>query len=705
MKYALAILLLGVTHMSFANKDSKPIAKKQIQILKKHNDKRTDPYFWMNKRDSKEVLAYLKDENEYYESVMKPYAHLKTDLYNEIRGRMKDDEESVPYKKGPFYYFTRYTKGAEYPVFMRHPAESKKEEVLLDIPALAKGKKYFQVGSMSLSPDHTILAYAVDTVGRRFYDIHFRDLKNKKMIEYKIPATTGSFAWANDNKTFFFTKQDAKTLRADKIYRGQLGSDKFELIFEEKDEAFHMNLTKSLTSQTILINSSSTLSTEVQVLSADEPMKAPRTFLKREKKHEYSVTDAGDRFYVISNWKAKNFQVLEVLKDKAADKGALFEKKNLKVLIAHSSKVFIEDIYAFEKYFVIGQRQNALTELVVYKRSDKKSEQKKTSIQFKDEAYVAGFGANAEYASDKFRYEYESLSQPPTTYDYDLKSGKSEIVKVKDVPNYNPADYKTLRLFAKARDGAKIPVSVLVKKDFKPQSENPLFVYGYGSYGLSMDPSFDRTVISLVDRGYAYAILHIRGGSEKGREWYENGKLLKKKNTFTDFIDATEFLVKKGYGNKNRIYAMGGSAGGLLMGAILNMRPDLYNGVVAIVPFVDVVTTMLDDTIPLTTFEYDEWGNPNEAKYYKYMKSYSPYDNVAAKKYPNIFVATGYHDSQVQYWEPAKWVAKLRDLNKSDKKIIFRTDMDAGHSGATGRFKSIEEDAMYYSFFLSIDGK
>ncbi|MEK6553615.1 MAG: S9 family peptidase [Bdellovibrionota bacterium] len=695
--------------MSFASDNSPsaqkaPIAKKENQILKKHGDKRVDPYFWMNKRDSKDVLDYLNAENKYYDTQMKPFDSLKTDLYNEIRGRMKDDEASVPYKKGSYYYFTRFNKGAEYPLFARKPIGSESEEILLDIPALAKDEKFFQVGAMSLSPDHNILAYAVDTVGRRFYDIHFRDLKNKKFIDYKILATTGSFAWANDNKTFFFAKQDPKTLRADKIYRGQLGSDKFELVFEEKDEAFHVGLTKSLTLDTILINSSSTLATEVQILDANEPQKAPRVFLKREKKHEYSVTDAGDRYYVISNWKAKNFQVFEVLKEKESQKSpSAFDKKSWKVLIPHSTKIFVEDIYAFEKYFILGQRQNALTELVVYKRTDKKSAMKKTPIRFKDEAYVAAFGANAEYKTEVFRYEYESLSQPPTTYDYDLKTNKSIIVHTKDVPNYNAADYKTLRLFATARDGAKIPISILVKKDFKPKAKNPLFVYGYGSYGYSLDPSFDRTVISLVDRDYAYAILHIRGGSEKGREWYESGKLMKKKNTFNDFIDATEFLVKKGYGQKNRVYAMGGSAGGLLMGTVLNMRPDLYNGVVAIVPFVDVVTTMLDDTIPLTTFEYDEWGNPNEAKYYKYMKSYSPYDNVKAKAYPNIFVATGYHDSQVQYWEPAKWVAKLRELNTSDKKIVFKTDMDAGHSGATGRFKSIEEDAMYYSFFLAVD--
>lgn len=710
-----------------------PVAPQVPHTIEKHGDVRQDPYFWMNKRDSKEVLEYLAQENSFYEKTMKPYEALKKQIYTEIRGRVKEDEDSVPYKKGDYYYWNRYQKGAEYPQFVRVRAAEfsagqtakkskgvgRSEEVVLDIPTLAKGEKYFQVGAMSLTPDHMMLAYAVDTVGRRFYDIHFRDLKTRKNLDYKIPATTGSFTWANDGKTFFFAKQHPKTLRAYQIFRGRIGSDQFELVFEEKDETFHLSVGKSLNQQTIMIHTQSTLSTEVLLLDPNAPEKPAHVFWPREKKHEYGVTDGGDRFFIVSNYKAKNFQLLEIMKDQMSASG-FYDKKKWRVVIRHSPKIYIEDIYAFDSHFVISQRQNALTELVVYERpktgglsktnnENKKfaaAKLKKTAIVFKDEAYVASFGANAEYHTDKFRYEYESMSQPPTTYDYDLRKSKSAVVREKIVPNYDAKKYKTLRLFAPARDGEKIPISVLVKKNFKPKGKNPLYVYAYGSYGISMEPSFDRSTISLVDRGFAHAILHIRGGSEKGREWYENGKLLKKKNTFNDFIDATEFLVKKGYGQKGRVYAMGGSAGGLLMGAIYNMRPDLYNGIIAAVPFVDIVTTMLDDTIPLTTFEYDEWGNPNDKKFYKYMKSYSPYDNIKKKDYSNLFIATGYHDSQVQYWEPAKWAARLRTMNTNpNATIIFRTDMDAGHSGASGRFKSIEEDAMYYSFFVAMDEK
>lgn len=684
-----------------------PVAAQKEHIVEANGDKRLDPYFWMRERDTKPVVDYLKAENEYYEAEMKPYQSLKKEIYDEIRGRTKEDEDSLPYRKGSYFYFSRFRKGEEYPVYYRAPAPDDRDakvdllnlpkaEVLFDTPSQAKGQKYYQVGALSVSPHTRLLAYAVDTVGRRFYDIYFRDLETKKDLPLKIEATTGAFAWANDNKTFYFVKQNPETLRAEKVFRSSLDSKAApELVFEEKDEAFEVSISKSLNQQTIIISATSTLSAEVNILDANDPAAKPQLFLKKEKKHEYGVVDGGDRYYVLSNWKATNFQIFEVMKNKS------LTKKNWKVLIPHRKNVYLEDIEVFANYFVVRQRQNALTELVVYKRGKKTG----LPIKFKDEAYEVSPGANAEYDTDTFRYDYESLAQPPSIYELDFETRKSKLLKTKEIPNFDAKKYETKRIFAKARDGAKIPITLLVKKGYKPKSKNPLYVYGYGSYGISMDPNFEKSVISLVDRGFAYAILHIRGGSDKGRPWYEDGKLLKKKNTFTDFIDATEFLLKNGYGQKGHVYAMGGSAGGLLMGAITNMRPDLYNGIVAAVPFVDIVTTMLDDTIPLTTFEYDEWGNPNDKKFYKYMLSYSPYDNVKEVIYPNIFVATGYHDSQVQYWEPAKWVAKLRTKNKGPNWILFRTDMDAGHSGATGRFKSIEEDAMYYSFFVACEEK
>lgn len=684
-----------------------PVATQKDHIVEANGDKRSDPYFWMRERDSKPVLDYLKAENEYFEEEMKPYQRIKKQIYDEIRGRTKEDEDSLPYRKDAFYYFTRFRKGEEYPVHYRAPAPDDRDakvdlmnlpkaQVLFDTPAAAKGHKYYQIGRISVSPNQRLMAYAVDTVGRRFYNIHFRDLETKKDLPLVIEATTGSFAWANDNKTFFFVKQNPATLRAEKVFRSSIDSKEAPvLVFEEKDEAFEVTINKSLNQQTIFIDASSTLSSETNILDANAPLSEPKVFLKKEAKHEYTVFDGSDRYFVLSNWKAKNFQIFEVMKTKATN------KKNWKVLIAHRPNVFVEDLAVFSNHLVVKQRQNALSELIVYKRGMKRG----LPIQFKDEAYDVSIGINAEYDTDVFRYDYESLSQPPSIYEMSFETRKSKLLRTKEVPNYDPSKYQTLRLFATVRDGAKVPITLLVKKGYKAKGKNPLYVYGYGSYGISMDPNFDKTVISLVDRGFAYAILHIRGGSDKGRPWYEDGKLLKKKNTFHDFIDATEFLLKKGYGQKGHVYAMGGSAGGLLMGAVLNMRPDLYNGVVAVVPFVDIVTTMLDDTIPLTTFEYDEWGNPNIKKFYKYMLSYSPYDNVREQIHSNLLVSTGYHDSQVQYWEPAKWVAKLRVKNKGPNWILFRTDMDAGHSGASGRFKSIEEDALYYSFFVALEEK
>ncbi|MCB0350761.1 MAG: S9 family peptidase, partial [Bdellovibrionales bacterium] len=593
-----------------------------------------------------------------------------------------------------YYYFSKFQKGEEYPIYLRKPvAKPKKEEVLLNLNAEAKGHDFFNVNALAVSFDHNTLAYAVDTVGRRFYDLHFKTIGGGKKISDVIKATTGNIAWLNDNKTILYTKQDPETLRSYQLYKYTLGG-KSELIYEEKDPQFYISISKSLTLNEIHLNIASTTSSEVRIADANAPNDLKfKIFLKREKKHEYSVDDGGDRYYILSNYKAQNFRLFETNKDQT-------EKRYWREVVPHRSHVLLENILVLKSHIVLEEREDGLTQLSYFKRGQKK----RTRLSFPDPTYVAGIGTNAEYETDFFRYDYQSMTRPETIFDYDFATLKSKTVKVEEVPTYNSSEYTSERLFAKATDGTKIPISLVYKKSLFKKSKNPLYIYAYGSYGHSTDTYFRSGIISLLDRGFVFAIAHVRGGSEMGRHWYENGKLLKKKNTFTDFIDCTEALIKKGYGKKDHVYAMGGSAGGLLMGSILNMRPDLYRGVVAAVPFVDVVTTMLDDTIPLTTNEYEEWGNPNVKKYYQYIKSYSPYDNIKKQNYPNLLITTGFHDSQVQYWEPAKWIAKLRENNTGSNLLLMKTDMSAGHSGATGRFKSLIEDALDYAFFLMLEG-
>lgn len=672
-----------------------PKAEQINHNLEKHGDVRNDKYFWLRERENPKVIKYLNDENAYTDRALTPVRDLEKTLFEEMKRRTKQDDSSAPYKKGDYYYYTRFEKDQQYPIYARkHGSLTAAEEILLNVNILAKDKSYCQVGALTLSPNQEILAYAVDFTGRRFYDIYFKNLKTGKLDAHVIEKTAGDLVWAADNQTLFYVQQNAETLRSDKVFRFDLKTNKKEQIYFEKDDTFNVGVYKSLAEKYIYIASGSTLSTEIRYAPSDKPHDQFKVFLPREKEHEYSVTDGDDAFYIVTNKNAKNYKLVKTDFQHT-------DSKHWKDVIAHSEKNYISNVAVFKNYLVVSERRDGLTQIRVLSK-DLKTDY---PISFSDKSYVADLGTNREYNTDVLRYDYESMRQPETTYDYNMTTKNQVLVKSKEIPTYNPELYVTDRIFVTGRDGAQVPVSLLMKKDTPKNGTAPLLIYGYGSYGLNMDPSFSPSIFSLIDRGYVFAIAHIRGGSEMGRDWFDDGRVLNKKNSFNDFIDSTEALIKLGFASPQRIFAMGGSAGGLLMGAITNMRPDLYKGIVAQVAFVDVVTTMLDDTIPLTTGEYDQWGNPNEKKYYDYMKSYSPYDNVTPKAYPHMLIATGLHDSQVQYWEPAKWAAKIRELKTNHSLILLKTNMEAGHGGASGRFERMKEIATEYSFILMIDEK
>jgi oligopeptidase B len=670
------------------------LAPKRPVKLEKHGDVRVDEYFWMNERDSAPVMEYLKGENLRTEETLADMTGLKDRLVAEMRSRVKEDDISVPVKDGDFYYQTRYEKGKEYPIFLRRRGSPEAaEQIMGDVNAMAAGHSYYSCPGTSVSPNHKIAAFPADAVGRRFYTISFKNLDTGEWLPDKLPDTTGNLVWANDNKTVFFTKQHPETLRAYRIYRYELGGAGAPvLIYEEKDETFSVHVDASKDNVMLFINSWSTLTSESRFLSADTPMGEWQVFHPREREHEYSIVWGGDRFYILTNWRAKNFRLMD------APIGPS-RKENWKEVVPHRDDVYLEAIDAYRGHLVLEERFNGLSRLVV---RDRKTGHNQV-VEFPDPTYVTSMADLPEYDSPVFRYTYESLVRPPSVFDFHFAGARSELRKEREVPGYDRTKYQSQRLWARAPDGTMVPISYLALKD-RSAKPGPLMLYGYGSYGYSMDPHFNSNIFSLVDRGFGYAIGHIRGGSEMGRKWYDDGKLLKKRNTFTDFIACAEHLIGLKLTSPKHLYIMGGSAGGLLMGAVVNMRPDLFNGVVAAVPFVDVVTTMLDDTIPLTTSEYDEWGNPNDPEFYKYMKSYSPYDNVESKEYPNILVTTGYHDSQVQYWEPAKWVARLRERKTDKNFLLFKTELATGHSGASGRFERLKEVALNYVFFLKLEG-
>jgi oligopeptidase B len=671
-----------------------PRPEKRPFELTEHGDTRIDNYYWLNQRENPEVIEYLEAENAYLKEVMADTEEFQEKLFDEIVGRIKQDDESVPYLDNGYYYYTRFEEGFEYPVMCRKKGSLEaEEEVMLNVNQMAEGHSYFQVSGASVSPDNRLLAYGVDTVSRRKYTIYVKDLETGKIYEDKILETTGSVAWANDNSTFFFTRKNATTLRSEKIYRYELGSRSGDgkLVFFEEDETFSTGVGRSKSGSYLIISSGSTLSTEYRILDANRPKDDFVVFQEREKDLEYSIDHFGDHFYVLTNWNASNFKLMKT------PIGAT-SKDNWIDVIPHRDDVLLSGFTLFNKFLVVSEVSNALPALRIIPH-DGKSEH---YISFEEQAFTARVSTNREFDTNILRFSYSSMTTPNSVFDYNMETKERELLKMdKVLGDFDPANYFSERKFVTAADGTKVPISIVYKKGTELDGRNPTLLYGYGSYGYSMSPSFSSVRLSLLDRGFIYVIAHIRGGQEMGRHWYEDGKLLKKKNTFIDFNDCAEYLIKEGYTQPEYLFAQGGSAGGLLMGAIINMRPDLYKGIIANVPWVDVVTTMLDASIPLTTSEYDEWGNPANKEYYDYMLSYSPYDNVSRQDYPAMLVTTGLHDSQVQYFEPAKWVAKLRDMKTDYNILLMNVNMEAGHGGASGRFKRYKETALEYAFIFN----
>ncbi len=714
------ILFLTIVSLTFAtsckqdkmkNDDIKPpIADKVPKKLEKHGDVRIDNYYWMRLTEeqkntknpdahTQKVLDYLNAENDYFDKKMAHTKQFREALFEEMKGRIKEDDESVPYKENGYFYITRYEIGGQYPIHSRKKGSlAAKEEILFDVNKMAKGHDFYALRGVSINPNNKIAAFAVDTVSRRQYTLQFKDLQTGKIYPDKIDNTTGSSTWAGDNKTVFYTKKDPVTLRSEKIYKHVLGTDasKDELVYHEKDDTFDTFVYKTKSKKYIVIGSYSTLTQEYQVLEADKPNGKLRMIQPRIRGLEYSIFHYGNDFYILTNKDgATNFKLMKTPEDKTT-------VENWVDVIPHREDTLLEDVSIFKDYLVLEERTNGLNKIRV-KRWDGAVDY---YLPFDEETYAVGVYSNPEFDTDIIRYGYQSFTTPSSVIDFNMKDKSKEIKKEQEVlgGKFDKNNYKSERVWATARDGKKVAISLVYRKDTKLDESTPLLLYAYGSYGYTIPDNFSTTRLSLLDRGFVYALAHIRGSQYLGRQWYEDGKLFHKKNTFTDFIDCGKYLVEKKYTSPKHLYAMGGSAGGLLMGAVVNMNPELFNGVVAAVPFVDVMTTMLDESIPLTTSEYDEWGNPNQKEYYDYMLSYSPYDNVEKKGYPNMLVTTGLHDSQVQYYEPAKWVAKLREYKTDTNVLLLHTNMEAGHGGASGRFNALKETAIDYTFLLDLEG-
>lgn len=672
-----------------------PVPAKKPVRLELHGDVRVDNYYWLRERNNPEVIEYLEAENAHTEAVMQPLAGLRDILFNEIKSRIVVDDQSAPYRRGDYFYYYRYVEGGEYKIYARRKGSlDADEEILLNVNELAGDADYFSLSGFEVSPDDRIAAYGIDTRGRRFYDLYFLDLDTGELLPDVIENTTANFHWANDSRTILYGKQHPETLRSYRIFRHRLGDADDSLVYEESDETNYLYLSKSTSGKFFYLTSQHTLYTEVRYLSADSPQADPHIFLPREGEHEYYVTDGADSFFVATNDGAENFRVVQVPLDATA-------KDAWQEVVPHRDNALIENIEVFSKHVVVALVEAGLDQMEVVDRESGTTYR----VDFGEEVYTAYAHSNYEFDTTLFRYTYESMTTPESTYDLDLVTREHELIKEQHVPGgFSRDNYRTRRLYAPARDGKQIPVSIVYRTGMQQNGQNPLLQYGYGSYGARIEPYFDSYRLSLLDRGFIFAIAHIRGGSELGRAWYYDGRQLNKKNTFTDFIDVSKYLIEEKYTSPEHLYARGGSAGGLLMGAVINMAPELYNGVTSEVPFVDVLTTMLDKDIPLTSGEWDEWGDPNTTEFYAYMKSYSPYDNVQAIDYPHLLVTTGLHDSQVQYWEPAKWVAKLRELKTDDNMLLLETDMAAGHSGKTGRYRRIEDTTLYYAFFLGLEG-
>ena len=672
-----------------------PTVEKKPKELEIHGDVRMDNYYWLRERENPDVIAYLEAENAYLETALTETTGLRERLFNEMRARIKEKDASAPYRHGDYFYYRRYEEGLEYPIYCRRKGSmTGDEEILLDVNQLAAGETYFDVSGFRVSPNHRRAGFGVDTVGRRFYTLRFIDLETGEEISERIDDVTPNFEWAGDSETVLYTKQHPETLRWQWIYRQRLDADDPHLVFEETDETFYAFVYKSLSGKFLYLASGSTTFSETRFVPTDAPETTPAVLLVREPEHEYYTTDGGDRFYVWSNEDAENFQLFEVQLDNTA-------RDAWSILVPHREDVLLEDVTAFSGHVVVSGRRDGLPYTEIIDRASGETH----VLEFGEDAFETYTGENYVFDSTRFRYEYESMTTPDSVYDYDMVKHERTLVKEQEIPGgFNRSDYQGERLLATARDGTEVPVSLVYRKGAAMDGSSPLLLHGYGAYGASYGATFNSSRLSLLDRGFVVGIAHIRGGSEMGRHWYLNGRQQHKLNTFTDFIDVSKFLIEQQYTSPDRLYAEGASAGGLLMGAVVNMAPELYNGVLAGVPFVDAVTTMLDPDIPLTASEYDEWGDPYVKEEYDYILAYSPYDQVARKDYPNMLVTSGLHDSQVQYWEPTKWVAKLREYKTDDNLLLLKTDMKAGHSGKTGRFQYLEDTAFEYGFLLMLEG-
>ncbi len=697
--FTMFLILLFAIPSGCKNTDPEPpVAEKKPVELTIHEHTRVDDYYWLRERENPQVIRYLESENDYTDHMLSHTEKLQEDLYNEIIGRIQQTDESVPYFDNGYYYYTRYEEGKEFPIHCRKKESlAGREEIMLDVNVMAEGHSYYNVSGLNVSHDNRILAFGIDSVGRRKYSLRFKDLETGEFLPDVITGTNGYVAWANDSRTVFYTVQNEVTLRSEKVFRHNLGNDpdQRDLVFYEEDETYRAGVFTTKSKEYIMIVSSSTLSAEYRYIDAGNATGSFEVFHPRESDMRYSVDHHGDKFYILTNWDAQNFRLMET-------PVAATGKNNWKELIPHRSDVLLSGIEIFNDHLVLSERKNGLRQLYVHDWNSGTG----NYLEFPEEVYTAGISVNRDFDSDLLRFSYSSLTTPNSVFDFNMKTGERILLKQDEVlGDFDPDNYQARRLYAPAGDGTEIPVSLVYRKGLEMDGSNPLLLYGYGSYGASIDPRFSSVRLSLIDRGFIYAIAHIRGGQELGRYWYEEGKLLNKMNTFTDFNDCARHLIESNYTSPENLFAQGGSAGGLLIGAAINMNPGLYRGVIAAVPFVDVVTTMLDDSIPLTTGEYDEWGNPNEPEYYHYMLSYSPYDQVRKQDYPAMLVTTGLHDSQVQYWEPAKWVAKLRQYKTDDNPLLLHTNMEAGHGGAAGRYQRYREIAMEYAFIIDLAGK
>ncbi|MFN2396005.1 MAG: S9 family peptidase [Bacteroidales bacterium] len=672
-----------------------PVAAKIEEQLIIHGDTRIDFYYWLRDREDQAVIDYLNAENAYLESVMSHTEELRDELFNEMVGRIKQDESSAPWFYNGYWYYTRYEEGGEYPLFCRKKENpDAPEEIMLNVPEMAKDYAYYRVGRFDVSSDNTRIAFTVDTMGRRQHTIYIKDLETSELQPTGISYAAGDVSWAADDQTIFFTVIDPGTLRYERIMRYSTleQGEPVESYYEEDDTYYYMGVSKTKDGKYLTINMRSSASNEIRILEADNPNVTFRVFQPRQKDFNYDIDHYNNKFYILTNYNAQNFRLMETPDNRTGI-------NNWREVIAHRNDVLLEGMEVFDDYLVLQERSNGLRQMRVIHQPT----QQEHYIEFDEEAYTAAISINREMDTDIFRYTYTSLTTPATVYDYNMDTrSQTKVWQQTILGDFDPDQYETRRLYAPARDGEQIPVTLVYRKDIEPTDNNPLLQYGYGSYGITVDPRFNSNAVSLLDRGFIYALAHVRGGQDMGRQWYDDGKLLNKKNTFFDFIDVSEFLIENNYTSPENLFASGGSAGGLLMGAVLNLRPELYKGIIARVPFVDVVTTMLDETIPLTTAEYDEWGNPNIKEYYDYMLSYSPYDQVIEQEYPNMLITSGLHDSQVQFWEPAKWTAKLRVYNTGDSRILLNTNMEAGHGGASGRFSRLREVALQYAFLIDL---